>query len=700
MPNNNTEEMKPLPQTSAVKQSGLNRFLSTLFGWRRNTGKTKTDTNLEFTKVDTASKQRIGQALVNDLAVPTGPMNEKLEQLFNHWLTDTTDKFAEIQDRKARIDQLQYMVQTDPFVARTVDLYADEATQLDSQDTIINIETPNPRMTKDMYALLNQWGITQNRIRATIKQLAIYGDAFWANKVSDRGVERIIPLQQLDVTDRIEFNPVKVLELKKKRDGSFANFAGNNYLIDQMLQSMEDTGDFADMFDTKLFGFSIQQDLIVPPWSITHFRIDGDCSEFSPWGSSPIIGALSPFKQTQSTIALQAMARIMSFPTQIYKVKTSESMDEGRQFATVNKVRESFDNIGVSPTAGSSEVYTVNTRIWVPDGLLSVETIESKVDTDNIDDIELHQNRTAVALGLPRSFFGEEGWYSGVGSSGKALMQQYKPFARKVYSVQSAFLDSLADLFRIHFAITGQYDFRTPFTISLKFPAEEIEDDKNTARQNSIEMAQTVIDLVKGSIGLGEDDSLPPDIVRDILAKYTFIDPTDIYKWTRDAKYMKDNASVEGEDGDGKGGSNIDIDIDNGGGSDLGGDIGGGDLDLDAGEDTGGDKGEDTGGDEIALEKLMKSNKLEAERLREKALIHNYNEVKDDLYFQVLKESSIDSFVRKNQHVKVFKEVPSNIDLMLNTLSMNGKPSKKKLRERNESFKQSFASFVPKSEEK
>ena len=108
-------------------------------------------------------------------------MNEKLEQLFNHWLTDTTDKFAEIQDRKARIDQLQYMVQTDPFVARTVDLYADEATQLDSQDTIINIETPNPRMTKDMYALLNQWGITQNRIRATIKQLAIYGDAFWAN---------------------------------------------------------------------------------------------------------------------------------------------------------------------------------------------------------------------------------------------------------------------------------------------------------------------------------------------------------------------------------------------------------------------------------------------------------------------------------------------------------------------------------------
>ena len=59
MPNNNTEEMRPLPQTSAVKQSGLNRFLSTLFGWRRNTGKTRTDTNLEFTKVDTASRESV-----------------------------------------------------------------------------------------------------------------------------------------------------------------------------------------------------------------------------------------------------------------------------------------------------------------------------------------------------------------------------------------------------------------------------------------------------------------------------------------------------------------------------------------------------------------------------------------------------------------------------------------------------------------
>ena len=212
------EDKKVLPTDSKIKKSGFNNFMTKLFGFRRSGDKVN---DIEFTQVDVDSAQRIGQAYLNELSTPNKPLSEKAEKLFNYWLNDNTDTYSDLSNRRQRVDQLSYAVLNDPYINQTVQLYADEACQLDEQDTIINIETPDPRMTRDMYNLLNLWGITQTRIRATMENLATYGDAFWANKVTENGVERIIPLQQLQVTDRLEFNPIKVLEMKKRKEGEF-----------------------------------------------------------------------------------------------------------------------------------------------------------------------------------------------------------------------------------------------------------------------------------------------------------------------------------------------------------------------------------------------------------------------------------------------------------------------------------------------
>lgn len=644
MPELNIEKSK-VPQSSAIKRSGLSNFLSRLFGFQRNKNK------LEFVKTDIGSGERIGQSLLASRVEAT-KFSGKLESLYQYWLNDTTDKLTELASRKNRVDQLQYMYFNDPYANRTVALYADEACQLDEQDTIINIETPDPRMTRDMYKLLSQWGITQTRIRATIEQLAIYGDAFWANKVTENGIERVIPLQQLQVTDRIEFNPIKVMEAKKKREGAFFNSLSKNYLLNTMFEDMAASEDFTDIFDSKLFGFSIDQDIVVPPWNITHFRIGGESSEFWPWGTSPILGALSPFKQTQSSITLQSLARMMSFPITLYKVKTDENMDEARQFATVNTVREMYDNIGVSPTEGNSEVYTVNTKIWMPDGLLDIDVKKPETSsTDGVDDIKLYQDREAISLGLPRSFWGEEGWFS-VGKSGKSLTQQYKPFARKVYSIQSAFLESLADEFRIHFAITGQYDFRIPFTLSMKYPVVEEDDEYVNSQKGSLELAGSVIDTIRAAIGAAEDEPLPPDIIRDIIDKYTFLNSSDIVKWTRDAKYNSFASQME--------------ELENGGEEEG--------SEVSSAEDEFGDIGELEGGDSEASEEIPESDIEESKkdkrnRLREKVLTESYKSKKDTLYFEALKNSAVSGFVRHGKHVQVFESIPSSIDLMLKTLS-------------------------------
>lgn len=656
---------------SQIKKSGFQRFLTTLYGWTRRSRASQKgiSRDIQFNSVDVDSKQSLAQAIANQVLKNNGKLSSKLNELFESWLTDTQDSIQEISERRKRVDQLLYAKLNDPFIGRVVKLYADEATQLDIQDQIVSIESPDMKMTREMYMLLNQWGITQTRIRSTIEQLATYGDAFWANKVSDNGIERIIPMKQLQVSNRLEFNPIDALEEKKRREGQFASLADKHSLIQQMLDDMDSSMDFADLFDTKLFGYVIENDMVVPPWSVTHFRVEPDSSEFYPFGTSPILGTLAPFKLTSSTITLQSIARILSFPVTLYKVKTTDKADEALQFATVNRVREEYDNIGVNPAGGNSEVYSVNTKIWMPDGLMDVDVKESKVDIGFTDDISMYQDRTAIASGIPKSYLDQE--WGGFGNSALSLTEQYKPFARSVFSLQTAFLESLADLFRLHFAINGKYDFRTPFTLALRFPAEEVSDDKNKARNDSIEMSKEVLELIKAAIGADEEEGLPPDIVRDVLSKYSFLSPDDIMRWTRDASRSKIGDLGGSISGGGSGSSSSDFDLDDALNTDAEND----DIDLgDDAEDLANDLSSET---EDALEEATKKTAL---RFRE--LSSRYNEAKQDLYFTILKEKAVGDFTRNRKHVHVATSVPSSTDLMLKVISESKLPSgKTKLRE-------------------
>ena len=655
-------------------EAGLNNFLSRLFGWKKNT---KGNGNpVEFVTVDLDSNQKIGQALAQDLMdissnIESGNLSKHLQGLLDSWLTDTTDTQQELAKRMDLIKQIDYAVRTDPYIGQVVKLYADECTQCDLQNQVISIETPDPLMTRRMYELLSIWGVTQNRCHSAIENLAEYGNAFWCNQVSSRGVERIIPLKQHQIKERIEFNPVEVAEKRATKTGSFMNAVSKNYLLNKMVNGLEAGEDYCDIFDKKLFGFTMPgvnngQDIILPPWAITHFRVDGD-GQFSPWGTSILINALAPFKQLISTIALQSLARVSSFPITLYNVKTSENTDEARQFSTVNKVRMAYDNIGVSPMVGNSEVYSVNTKLWVPKGLLEVDVKKPEVDIKFTDDMEMYQDRVAVASGLPRAYF-EKGWGE-YGDSAKSLIEQYKPFGRRAYTIQSAFLDGISDLFRLHFAISGEYDYRVPFTLSMKFPAEETSKSRLDSQTSSIEMANKVVNTVKSAIGAGDDEALPAEVVRDIMSKYAFLDPGDLQKWTKASKRALINKSTLEDLG-----SEPSLD-------DMGGDdLDSGDLEDDLGTEETGAGGDDLGeapdittdigsAENVPSEPTEESTKTKLERLREKHLIESYNKNREDIYFNVLRENNIEGFRRGASHVQVYQTIPGNNDYMLETLA-------------------------------
>lgn len=665
------ENLSPDKSDSA----GLNNFLSRLFGWKKSTR--GSGNPVDFVTVDLDSSQKVGQALKQALEdqipnIESGNLSKHLQGLLDSWLTDTTDTQQELTKRMELIKQIDYAVRTDPYIGQVVKLYADECTQCDLQNQVISIETPDPLMTRRMYELLSTWGITQNRCHSAIESLAEYGNAFWCNQVSSRGVERIIPLKQHQIKERIEFNPVEVAEKRATKTGSFMNAVSKNYLLNKMVNGLEAGENYCDIFDKKLFGFTMPgvdngQDIILPPWAVTHFRVDGD-GQFSPWGTSPLINTLAPFKQLISTIALQSLARVSSFPITLYNVKTSENTDEARQFSTVNKVRMAYDNIGVSPMVGNSEVYSVNTKLWVPKGLLEVDVKKPEVDVKFTDDMEMYQDRVAVASGLPRAYF-EKGWGE-YGDVSKSLIEQYKPFGRRAYTIQSAFLDGISDLFRLHFAISGEYDYRVPFTLSMKFPAEEKSKSKLDSQNASVEMANKVVNAVKSAIGAGDDEALPAEVVRDIMSKYAFLDPGDLQKWTKASKRALINKSALDD-------MDSDPSLDDIGGDDLdSGDLG----DISDTEGAEGTDSDDLGeapdittdigsADNIPAEPTAESTQTKLERLREKHLVEAYNRNRDDIYFNVLRENNIEGFRRGASHVQVYQTISGNNDYMLETLA-------------------------------
>jgi len=642
---------------------GFIKGLTSLFGFRKRNASSRLSTkNLQFVRVDQESELKIAQAKLGK--VLGGKLTGKVEELMNSWLADTTDTYRTLEDRVKRLSELEFAIANDPFLSTAADLYADEATQIDVQGKLINIDCSDIRMKERMEDLLEQWGITQNRLRSVAYQLAAFGDAFWANKVTKNGVVRINPIGIHQVKERLEFDPVQVktdLSLQK----GYITAINRSAKLQKLFQDIESSeyDAFADMFDTRLFGFALDDDLVVPPWSITHFRLNADQSEFFPMGRSFFLKALAPFRQCNATMVLQSLARVTSFPVTVYNVKTPPGMDEAQQFEKINEVREEYENIGDS--GAGNEAYSVNTKIWAPEGLLSVEMHTPNIDLNTIGDIEMYQDRIAIASGIPKGYLVQE--WGGFGNSAISLVEQFKPFARRVFTVQSAILDGLSNLFRLHFAITGEFDYREPFILSMKFPNEEASDARTQAKSASLELSKGVMDTIANVVG-SLNDPLPPEVIKDILTKYSFLDPKDIEKWVKDNPNKVQ--SSEGEGGAEEFGGDF------GGGGGFGGDFsgesgfedfGGGEEGGFEGENFGGEEGagdETMGGEEEALSGPEMEDSFEKEEnyrnyrnknpiLREKVIKRRYLEAKDTIYEEVIKNfARVDEAKANGRHYK------------------------------------------------
>ena len=461
-------------------------------------------------------------------------------QKYQDWyFNQVLDNSQSLAQRINRYKDVDYMRYNEPIISYAIELYGNEASQADIQDNIFTFKTKDKKFTNYLYDLIyNKWNIDQNWIKEISCNLASYGDSFMINCVDDKdGITEFVPIDPYLLKERIELNLSKVRFTDQQMDyQSYIDFASKrDTRMQALVDMMQDNIDVAKYFKSYLFGFSVDPDITLPPWGVTHFRLFSNKSEFYPYGRSLFINAISPYRQLQASKNLMVMARASKFPKELFTIETDESMTEIEKWDAVNSARQEFLNLAQSYS--DKEQNGVGTQMWLPSGLLSHELIENNMRLEDIADVELLEESLVRATGVPFDYIVQrQGGYT----SGIALTMQSKPFARKVYTIQNAILKQIAQNIRIHLLITKEFDYDQDFEVYMNFPNVEDSRDRIGIKNDTLRLAKDVIDNLTTSLGLDRDEALPIDIVKDIFAKYSFIEMEDLNEWEK--IFKKDRA--------------------------------------------------------------------------------------------------------------------------------------------------------------
>jgi hypothetical protein len=482
----------------------------------------------------------------------TLPNYTPLQQVWSYFLTECLDSSQTLQNRKNRYQDLDFAVKNNTLIHAAVDLFADEATQCDLGGVPVRVKAK-----KDVQVyitdLLDEWGITQQVVRETIWNKALFGDSFEINDVRPKeGIVQSIPVSVWDVVDRLEFDPSKVID----RISYYNSMSGssNKTKLDVLMAELQHENESPSAFFNKYcFGFELVGGKMVPPWGVTHYRTFSMLREFAPWGRSRFVNILPMFRQLMSAEGLMQVARAASFPRDVYSVSTSPGATITQQWEALEEFQEQLDNIGL--TQGSKELPSIGSRILIPKELVDFNTFKSDIDVDAISDVEYLRDNLIMGLMIPKGYLivDEGGW----GTSGQSLLQQSKPFGRIVFSDQSDYMTGLAEKIKIHLAITDKFDgWNTPFELEMDFPVIEEANDRMQHRAEELTLANNTLDTLKNILGV---EKVPPDIIKDAFGMLTSLpqEKIDLYV----------NALVKANKEDDDSGENFEPEIGFGGGA-------------------------------------------------------------------------------------------------------------------------------------
>ena len=343
----NSEIAKEIKSSSRL---GLFQRAASYFGFSikpSEINKDKDDKGREYQLIQTQKLNAFegksqSEALQDIEKIALQDMSSSIQDLFEAWMNDTQNTYANIQEREDRLNALTYMADNQSYIKAAVVLTANEVSMV-SDNVIFTVLSDDPDWDEQINYLLDKvWKIDEQTIYDLAYDLTLYGEAFQGLEVSSAGIIGMEVLKPNEIVEKMEFKPVEVTnfyaqcqantgskgftanlnQMTQSYMQTNTNFQFNqnqkNYISkDELLKDyVENIADVAsnEMFKSHLLGYRLPNDTMVAPWQVAHYMIGEHSSEFYPYGCPPLLSCLTAFRQAQRAAGLEDLRKMLSLP--------------------------------------------------------------------------------------------------------------------------------------------------------------------------------------------------------------------------------------------------------------------------------------------------------------------------------------------------------------------------------------------------
>lgn len=524
------------------------------------------DSSMNEIRPTAAHRDKNGKLVINFEGFPVS-----VQKYLETWQNVCHITPASFENRELLYRDMDTIYLSSPLLSRAMDLMADEVVQADMNFRAVDVEA-SPKVQDFLLKFHDDINLDDN-LRPTSLSIIKYGNAAWVPGTDDSGVREILPVPIYDFYDRVEFSAVEVKKELKSRNHILHQMS-NNKKLKMLIDNVMKKQNYESYLKRYLFGFQVN-DLVLPPWKFIHFRNIVHESPFRPFGQPMFIHSVASYRQYDAAMQLQMAARVAKFPIYKYELNFPTIAAPSEKLAELQKFINMFDNSGMHETR--KEEFGIGERMFTIKDLVEFKLENPEYDLGRLDDMEILRDDQVLSTGVPRNYL--DPGSTGFGNSGINLSQQFKPFARKVYTVQSALLEGIAQLDKIHMILSGKFsDEEIDFQLTMPYPESQTDRDMISSQNDLLNLANSVLDSIAQRIVGDGNAILPPELIKDVYAQFLPYDTQRIDDWIQSSLVVKQDGAEQSTGGGGEGEGELGGDM---GGSDTGG---GGGEELNAGE--------------------------------------------------------------------------------------------------------------------
>ena len=366
---------------------------------------------------------------------------------------------------------------TDPLIASTLDILADEATLKNDMGEVLSIKSSDENIQRVLYNLYYDVLNIEFNLWSWIRNMCKYGDFFLKLEISEKfGVYNVIPYTVYNMVRYEGQDPKEPTKVVFTIDpDGLASSADPNY-IPKANKSV----------------------ITLDNYEVAHFRLISD-TNYLPYGRSYIEPARKIYKQLTLMEDAMLIHRIMRAPEKrtFYINVGSIPPNEVEQFMqkTINSIKKTPY---VDPQTGDYNL-RFNMMNMMEDFYLPVRggDTSTKIDTtkgleyDGTDDIEYLRDKMFAALKVPKAYFGYEKDLSGKAT----LAAEDIRFARTVERLQRIVESELTKIGLVHLYAQGfTGESLTNFEIRLTTPSIVYEQEKVALMKEKIDLARQMVE--------------------------------------------------------------------------------------------------------------------------------------------------------------------------------------------------------------